>query len=1032
MPDAQPSVRCPVTPSFVMSLAALLPAAARRVLVATVVTWLLGPGAAVAQSAGAYTSWYLAEGATQSIFTEDILVANPSAGTARIAVTFLPDGGTPKGPYYFTLAPTSRTSLRLGDGPLDLPELMGIVGLSARIDSVCPEGSPGCTPAPIVVERSMYWTGLYRSSVCGDLTPVPLQKLSGHNATGLQSAADTWYLAEGSTEIFETFVLIANVGDAPTTVEVDVLTRDRTRVPLQPFPLEAGKRRTLVFASGGTSLVQNPGGWSAPAFARTSFSVAVRGTPGSELVVERAMYDVCNTPRGQWRGGHASLGLTEPKLRWEFAEGSTLNNPGGVFDAFLLMGNPNAQDARVRLTFLLEGSAPLVCEADVPANTRISPWLNTEVVLDGGQCRVLPTGGVPPPGSTFALAGRSFGIVVESIAAPPAVPVALPILAERAMYWGPGTPAGRYTRWREGHNAPGLGARALTWAFAEGVDGKDDRAGRTAALPFTSYFLVSNPHPTPLDVVFTFYDEDGRGLQLPVTVPGERRFTLNPTDFRNARTPRLDTLLPFSNRRFSVFIESTNNQDFIAERAIYWGRGWDGGHVSPGTPWNGPVAAPTAPPLPPEITSISPAAGPLSGGQQVTITGRGFHAGAADYTPGGANTQISTTVTFGGVPLANVVFVDSTTITGTVPPAATGGAVDVVAEWRVTTNVADTPSTTTVTATKANGYLYENPPVIASLSPGGGPTYGDTVVTITGANFGSSAAGIVVRFRGVAAEVVSVEPDRIVVKSPPNAAGDAGVTVTRDGVTGPQYSGFAYTAALATDNILAFGDSITYGTTSEWVDLGGVWRLDKTLRADIPYPERLQSILSAVYTSQAASIFVARKGVPGECAAYECGPSGDRHDPGYVRFPGELAALPSTDLALVFEGINDLHFGLAPVRDALLQMVQTARAGGKLAVLATLLPVKLTEQEPGVPNPFAYPADPALISQMNDIIRTMAVPPGVVKVDLNAAFLARPEGWESLLSPDGLHPNEDGYRAIAQIFASAIRAHFEAVKRPVP
>lgn len=1032
MPDTQLPVRCPHAPSLVLSLAAFLPTVARRVLAAAVVTWLLGAAAALAQPAGAYTSWYLAEGATQSIFTEDILVANPSAGTARIAVTFLPDGGTPKGPYYFTLAPTSRTSLRLGDGPLDLPELMGIVGLSARIDSVCPDGSPGCTPAPIVVERSMYWTGLYRSSVCGDLTPVPLQKLSGHNATGLQSAADTWYLAEGSTEIFETFVLIANVGASATTVEVDVLTRDRTRVPLQPFPLEAGKRRTLVFASGGTSLVQNPGGWSAPAFARTSFSVAVRGTPGSELVVERAMYDVCNTPRGQWRGGHASLGLTDPKLRWEFAEGSTLNNPGGVFDAFLLMGNPNAQDARVRLTFLLEGSAPLVCEADVPANTRISPWLNTEVVLDGGQCRVLPTGGVPPPGSTFALAGRSFGIVVESIAAPPAVPAALPILAERAMYWGPGTPAGRYTRWREGHNAPGLGARALTWAFAEGVDGKDDRAGRTAALPFTSYFLVSNPHPTPLDVVFTFYDEDGRGLQLPVTVPGERRFTLNPTDFRNARTPRLDTLLPFSNRRFSVFIESTNNQDFIAERAIYWGRGWDGGHVSPGTPWTGPVAAPSLPPLPPEITSISPAAGPLSGGQQVTITGRGFHAGAADYTPGGANTQISTTVTFGGVPLADVVFVDSTTITGTVPPAASGGAVDVVAEWRVTTNVADTPSTTTVTATKVNGYLYESPPVIASLSPGGGPTYGDTVVTITGANFGSSTAGIVVRFRGAAAEVVSVDPDRIVVRSPPNTAGDAGVTVTRDGVTGPEYSRFTYTPALATDNILAFGDSITWGTTSRWGTIlidGTPFDIIESYRA-FPYAIRLQDVLRAVYPTQAAQIVVTERGNPGECAAYACGPSGAIKPPGKERFPIELDALPATDLAIVLEGVNDLAFGLQPIADALLQMVQDARSRGRLAILSTLLPVKPQEQSPGVPGP-GYKADPALIEQMNAIIRAMPVPAGVIKVDLNAQFSARSD-WQALLSPDGLHPTQTGYDIIAEIFASAIRAHFEAVKRPVP
>ena len=66
----------------------------------------------------------------------------------------------------------------------------------------------------------------------------------------------------------------------------------------------------------------------------------------------------------------------------------------------------------------------------------------------------------------------------------------------------------------------------------------------------------------------------------------------------------------------------------------------------------------------PTIASISPDSGPLAGGTAVTITGTNFTAAAA--------------ATIGGQPLANPAVTVPDTITGTTPPGAAAGAVDVV------------------------------------------------------------------------------------------------------------------------------------------------------------------------------------------------------------------------------------------------------------------------------------------------------------------------------------------------------------------
>jgi plastocyanin len=63
------------------------------------------------------------------------------------------------------------------------------------------------------------------------------------------------------------------------------------------------------------------------------------------------------------------------------------------------------------------------------------------------------------------------------------------------------------------------------------------------------------------------------------------------------------------------------------------------------------------------VTDVSPTAGVIAGGTQITISGTGFESGA--------------TVTVGGVAATNVTFVNSATITATTPPHA-AGSVDVV------------------------------------------------------------------------------------------------------------------------------------------------------------------------------------------------------------------------------------------------------------------------------------------------------------------------------------------------------------------
>jgi hypothetical protein len=69
---------------------------------------------------------------------------------------------------------------------------------------------------------------------------------------------------------------------------------------------------------------------------------------------------------------------------------------------------------------------------------------------------------------------------------------------------------------------------------------------------------------------------------------------------------------------------------------------------------------------PPALSSVEPTEGPLDGGLTVTVTGENFSPEAR--------------ITIGGRPLLDPVFIDSQTITGTLPPSEEAGPVDVRVE----------------------------------------------------------------------------------------------------------------------------------------------------------------------------------------------------------------------------------------------------------------------------------------------------------------------------------------------------------------
>lgn len=198
---------------------------------------------------------------------------------------------------------------------------------------------------------------------------------------------------------------------------------------------------------------------------------------------------------------------------------------------------------------------------------------------------------------------------------------------------------------------------------------------------------------------------------------------------------------------------------------------------------------------------------------------------------------------------------------------------------------------------------------------------------------------------------------------------------------------------LNVTRILAFGDSMTSGTTSS--ALPTLFGLD----AGIPesYPFKLQVLETERYASQ--TITVLNAGRAGKHA------SDDRQ-----RLADAIREA-NPQVLLLLEGANDLNTPNVTVTatvNALEDMVRDTTAQGVTVLLATLPPQRA---------PKGVPASTA--ARYNDALKVMAAKKGATIVDLNAQCPIE------LIGQDGLHPTEAGYQKIAEIFQAAIAAKWE-------
>jgi hypothetical protein len=338
----------------------------------------------------------------------------------------------------------------------------------------------------VVAERTLVW-------------PADL-RYGSHTEAAVKAPATKWYLAEGATHgAFSLFYLLANPSDTAANVEIRYLLPAPAAPIVITYAVPPHARRTIP--------VDNEPGLSA-----TDVSAVITSLNDVPIIAERAMY--FSKPGQDFAGGHDSAGVTAPSGHWFFAEGAT----GSFFDMFLLLANPDpSQTAHVTLSYLLDDGTVIPVAHDVPPNSRVT----YNVALEDSR-----------------LASAEMSTVVDS---------AVPILAERSMYWP--------KDWNEAHNSPGATETGTLWAVAGGEDG-----GTFAAQ---TYILIANTSNAAGTARVTVLQENGAPLTTDIPMPPNSR-----TSVPIGATPAFTAV---AGTHFGVLVQSlgTTPAQIVVERATY-------------------------------------------------------------------------------------------------------------------------------------------------------------------------------------------------------------------------------------------------------------------------------------------------------------------------------------------------------------------------------------------------------------------------------------------------------------------------------
>ncbi len=190
------------------------------------------------------------------------------------------------------------------------------------------------------------------------------------------------------------------------------------------------------------------------------------------------------------------------------------------------------------------------------------------------------------------------------------------------------------------------------------------------------------------------------------------------------------------------------------------------------------------------------------------------------------------------------------------------------------------------------------------------------------------------------------------------------------------------------DTVATLGDSITDGTQS-------------TPGADARWPDDLQRRMLAAHLRMT----VLNAGIGGNMISADfplAGPSGAS------RFQYDVGSRPAVSDVIVLEGINDIGFYDAPaqqIEDALTNVAEQAHQAGYHISVATLTPYK------GFP--YWTPQGEQTREQVNAWIRHQHVFDHVIDFERVLEDPADPQQMNPKYKTDGVHPNDAGYRAMA-------------------
>ena len=439
------------------------------------------------------TTWYLAEGSTNG-FDTWILIQNPNTNTASVTLTYMSDDvDTPTVSETITVNGNSRYTRRVND----VSGMENEAGVATKVES----------DQGVIAERAMYWPKSDEIS----------SWVGGHCTVGVTGTATIWYLAEGSTQLFDTYVLIQNPNSTAVSVTLTYMSDDvDTATVSETITISGNSRYTRKI--NDVSGMENEAG------------VATKVESDQGVIVERAMYWPKDGDVSSWIGGHCTTGVTSTATTWYLAEGSTSG-----FNTWVLIQNPNSNTAAVTLTYMDNDGNTEEETKLISGNRRYSRKINDVSDMNDKS-------------------GVSTKVVSD-----------IGVIAERAMYW-PVTD--NVTDSRGGHCTRGVTSTDTTWNLAEG-----------STSGFDTWVLVQNPNASDASINITYMDSAGSTVVVPATVSSNSRYT----SWINA-VSGMENVSGVSTK-----VESTNSVGIIVERAMYWDSDdteWIDGHVSIGVASN--------------------------------------------------------------------------------------------------------------------------------------------------------------------------------------------------------------------------------------------------------------------------------------------------------------------------------------------------------------------------------------------------------------------------------------------------------------